>query len=427
MMIYNRKIPLIVTEEQAYQLDGQSKICNWLYNQLLELCRWDYYENHNHLKLLHGRNLRNQVPKFKQQHPFLKVVHSSPLKNVALRLKDAYDRAFEQGNHFPKFRSWKRKWFSLLYDEPNKGFKVNGKALKLTFGVDKDNKRKSIVVQLKQPLEKGVSIKNLRITKERDQFYAVFCLEKEEREKHEPLTWIALDPNHKNLATAVDDEGRTYEFGRLHTITYWDKTIDRLKSKRDRCQRKAKFIELGENRGYFRPSKRWERLNQALNRAYDRRREQMKQGLYSLAHHLAKRYDVVVIGNYVPTKEVSPYGCMHRSMLNQTPIGQLRRILEWVFTKSRKHYQKVDERNTTKICCVCGHKEKKSPNVRVFTCVKCGHTLGRDLNSAVNIARKVHLLPRSGYIGAEPMYIVSWNRQTHQWVISENKGMKSTS
>ncbi len=55
------KIALEVTEGQATLLDSQSKIANWLYNQLLERAK---------------------------------------------------------AVNWPKFRAWKRKWFSLQYDEP---------------------------------------------------------------------------------------------------------------------------------------------------------------------------------------------------------------------------------------------------------------------------------------------------------------------
>ncbi len=41
-------------------LDGQSKICNWLYNHLLEMVKNDKLSG-----LLEGRNLRNEIPKLK--------------------------------------------------------------------------------------------------------------------------------------------------------------------------------------------------------------------------------------------------------------------------------------------------------------------------------------------------------------------------
>ncbi|WP_394296176.1 zinc ribbon domain-containing protein [Methanohalobium evestigatum] len=43
---------------------------------------------------------------------------------------------------------------------------------------------------------------------------------------------------------------------------------------------------------------------------------------------------------------------------------------------------------------MCGDVEKKNPEVRTFTCKKCGLTLSRDINSAVNIAKKE--IPLSG-------------------------------
>lgn len=123
-MKFARKIEVIFSKEDERILDGQSKICNWLYNKLLEESIKDYKENNNANKLLDGRNLRNLVPKLKNDNEFLKSVHSSPLKNTALRLKDAYDRFFDNLRGFPHYRAWKDKWFSLFYDDPNKGFKL---------------------------------------------------------------------------------------------------------------------------------------------------------------------------------------------------------------------------------------------------------------------------------------------------------------
>ena len=55
--------------------------------------------------------------------------------------------------------------------------------------------------------------------------------------------------------------------------------------------------------------------------------------------------------------------------------------------------------------------KKKEPDVRIFTCEKCNTTMYRDLNSAVNMAKKQKkLLPRLGYVGVEhPRYTVWWD------------------
>src|SRR5258708_3922704 len=129
------KILLEVTPKQAAILDSQSKIANWLYNKLLEeakALRQQYRETQDKqvgLTLYTERGLRNLIPGLKVQHPFLNAVYSSVLKNAALRLSKAI-RDYQDGKYgrrantvrWPKFRAWKRKWFSLQYDEPHKGY-----------------------------------------------------------------------------------------------------------------------------------------------------------------------------------------------------------------------------------------------------------------------------------------------------------------
>ena len=94
-------IPLVVESEKMRILDGYSNICIWLYNQLLEKASQlkEAYKTSQDpqigKQLYSSRGLRNLVPKMKQEHPFLKVVHSSVLKNVALRLTDAIKRQKE--------------------------------------------------------------------------------------------------------------------------------------------------------------------------------------------------------------------------------------------------------------------------------------------------------------------------------------------
>lgn len=428
-MKYNKKIKLLTKKEQQLQLDSQSKMCNWLYNQLFQLVEQDYVNGNAH-KFLFGRNLRNQVPAFKQQHPFLYKVHSSPLKNVALRLKDAYDRWFNPAldNEKPHFRSWKKKWFSLFYDEPNKGFKMlDSTTLQVSFGKLSDEeyqeqqkkdklakKQITVTVELIEPLvlEETEVLKTLRITKDLDSYYAIFTIEnKKEVELVKEQTYISFDPNHKNLAVGIDNEGRTYELQRVTSILqYWDERIDQVKSKRDKCQKQSRLV-ITPHTEYWKPSPRWERLNRVVEKAYLKRREQIKLILYRYAHYFSRKYDTIIIGDYTPTVDVAEHDHMHRAMLNQTPIGQFRTILKWVQEKNGKHFMKVDERNSTKECCYCGTEEEKNPEIRVFTCKNCNYTFYRDINSSVNHARKAKkILPRTGYIGVEhPMYMVWWD------------------
>ena len=193
------KIPLVVGAQEAAVLDSQSRIANWLYNQLLEQAnslRQQYRETEDQprrdligLILYTERGLRNLIPELKAQHPFLKVVYSSVLKNAALRLSKAI-RDYQASRHgrrkgkpvnWPKFRAWKRAWFSLQYDEPHKGYTLAGRALTLVLGQDAAGQQLSLSLTLAERLPPWVNhdhIRKSRIAKEGHLYSVIFTVER---------------------------------------------------------------------------------------------------------------------------------------------------------------------------------------------------------------------------------------------------------
>lgn len=426
-MVFNRKVEIEVSSEDACRLDGQSRICNWLYNHLLEICIDDYKNNDGEKNLLSGRNLRDLIPSLKREFPFLKAVYSSPLKNVAMRLTRAFKKFFSEENvGYPKFRRWKGNWFSLFYDEPNKGYKLlqDGR-LQISLGVNKEGKRLKVCCKLKEPLSlrKTDEIKNFRLCKEYDRFYAVFCIEREPIKLKDVESWLAIDPNHKNFFVAVDNEGNSFEFEKIPQLKHWDIVLDRLKSKRDKCKRKSIKVTENEGKDYWLPSERWERLNRALQTAYRVRRDQLKQVRFTVSNWIAKNYDYVAIGDYTPSLDTAVFDTMHRSMLNQEMIGSFRKDLKWTMEKSGKQYMKISEKDTTKTCCICGYQERKDPSIRDFVCPNCHSLLARDINSAVNIAKKSKILSCSDYEGwnlSSPSYTVEWDYKSCKLLFAGN-------
>ena len=416
------KIALEVGEAAGRVLDSQSKICNWLYNHLLEQANTLKAE----FKSSNGRNkeaarqvyskrgLRDLVPGFKMEHPFLRAVHSSPLKNTALRLSEAIreyqkSRRGERGGghtvNWPQFRSWKRKWFSLLYDEPWKGYAVEGRDLRLSLGVDEEGQRLTVTLRLAEPLPYvAEQVRGLRILKEVGHFYAVFTVSP----KLPPLQIadrvIALDPNHKNLVYGVGVDGRAVEVENMSNLRALDRRIDELRSKRDRCRRRSKLVEFTREDGtlhrHWRPSHRWQRYNEALDRLYKLRREQTKTYLYTVSNALCREYDVIAVGHYTPHGGGITTG-MRRAMNNQSLIGRFKKAQAWVARRSGKQYIEYDETGTTRTCCLCDTVIEGGiePHVRQWVCPTCGSTHIRDENAAQNGLRRVlkEIVPRSGH------------------------------
>ena len=246
----NKAIELEITSDQETlrSLDGQSRICNRLNNELLQRANEiktaykqtgdEYFVNMLYTK----RGLRNLIPEIKKEYPFFNTVHSSPLKNVGLRLSasiQAYQKC-KKGKRkgslgWPRFRSWKKSWFSLLYDEPGKGFKVEGSTLQLSLGRTSSGERRHLSFHLHEThLLKGYTIRNLRIVRKAGRYYAIFSVRVTLPAKRPVKKIIALDPNHKNFAVGVDSDGKSIEIQSPYWTKQSEKRLDEIKSKRDR-------------------------------------------------------------------------------------------------------------------------------------------------------------------------------------------------
>jgi len=433
-----------VDEATGRALDGQSKICNWLYNHLLERAnglRAQYRETRDSataLTLYSKRGLRDLVPDLKADHTFLKSVYSSPLKNAGLRLSKAI-RDYQASQHgkrpgpkvkWPKFRSWKTRWFSLEYDEPWKGYTLDGQTLQLKLGVDADGQRVSTLGRLAEPLPTryAENVKTLRIVKEAGQFYAVFTVDMDARQpgkvKHPRV--IALDPNHKNLAYGVGTDGRAIEIENMPGLKALDARIDLLKSRRDQCQRNSVKVVRPDGSVFYRPSRRWTFFNNRLQDAYRKRREQTKTFLNTVCHRLCRDYDVIGVGNYTPHGGGITRG-MRRAMNNSSLIGRLKTTLDWTAAKSGKRYSEYDEAKTTRTCCDCGCKVEGgiALDIREWTCIECGAFHIRDENAAQNglprVLKQNHL-PRSGHT-PEVKVLARWAwRVTPSGVVATLRG-----
>jgi len=283
-----------------------------------------------------------------------------------------------------------------LYDEPGKGFTVQDNILTLSLGIGKDRKRRSLSIPITDsPLLKRKDIRNLRITCELGVYYAIFTI-REELPKTKPISKvIALDPNHKNLCYGVDLAGKAIEIAAPTWLKKYDKRLDELKSKRDRCKKKSKKATILNEKGelvkeYYLPSKQWTKCDNAYKKALRKRREQTKTFMFTTAHHLFRDYDCVAIGDYTPHGGgiTTP---MRRAMNNRSLIGRFKETLSWVAEKSGKTFCEFDEKGTTRTCNQCLHEvEGGIPlAIREWECPQCKTFHIRDENAGINGLKKI--------------------------------------
>ena len=393
----------------VYCLDDQSRKCSSLYNNLLELANQEKQkvretgDNEARKTLYSAYGLRNLVPGMKEIHPYLKSVHSSPLKNTALRLTaaiHAYDdscKGKRKGKRirWPRFHAWKSKWFSLFYDEPGKGYKVIGNKLQLSLGMGLDRKQHSLQIPIADAhLLKDQDVRNLRIIKEHGIFRAAFTIARKVPDPKPITKIIAFDPNHKNLLYGVDNNGCALEIQAPYWLEAYDRRIDELRSALDQCKKKSKKIEVRVDTKtitYWEESRRYKKLREALNKALAKRREHIKLFCYRIANQICKHYDFIAVGDYAPQGQGITTS-MRRAMNNRSVIGTCKTIIAWVALKSGKTFYEYDETGTTRTCHACGFivQEGIHPSKREWLCQCCITIHIRDENAACNGLRKAY-------------------------------------
>ena len=404
------KLRLDLSFETSRILDTQSRKCNWLYNHLLAQAnqlRDQYRETQDPsvgAVLYTSRGLRNLVPEIKSENPFLKTVHSSPLKNTALRLSDCIQtyqksRKTKRGKAtgWPSFRSWKSKWFSLFYDEPGKGYKIKSGVLILSLGSGLDKQERILKIPLPESFVlREKTIRSLRITQQNGIYSAVFTVVRVLPEQKPISKIISLDPNHKNFAYGVDNAGKAIEIESPWWLKTYDKRLDELKAKRDKKLKKSKLIQLLDQNAqptgskYYEASRRYHKIQRTLERVLHQRREQTKVFMHTLANTLYRQYDLVAIGDYTPQGGgITPP--MRRAMNNRSLIGRFKEVAAWSAQKSGKQFAEFDERGTTRTCHVCCSVVAGGlqPSIREWTCESCQTHHIRDENAAINGLRRI--------------------------------------
>ena len=88
-----------------------------------------------------------------------------------------------------------------------------------------------------------------------------------------------------------------------------------------------------------------------------------------------------------PGRKVRQKAGLNRSLLSQG-WGTFLSLLDYKLARRGGRLVRVDPRNTSRTCFVCGHVSAENrPDQATFRCVSCGHADHADVNAAKNILR----------------------------------------
>ena len=266
-MLLCTKIRIEVSEQDAATLEFMQGKCRGLYNwwvgRLRDGEKWNLYE------------AKKSLQESKQHDSELVYVYGKLLHETYFRLHkamSAFFRRVKAGEKpgFPRFRK-RHEFFTLCY--PAMYITLKGGKLLLPTGGKGDNKcYPNIVARLTE--EAPATFREVAITRDaRGNYYASFV--SEQPEQCSPDTGvIAFDLGIKTLATGVNEQGKVYHIGGFKGARWYNRQLDKIRSKRDRCKKK---------------SRRYIHLSKVYKRVSEKKRNKQKDSLHKASHLISHK------------------------------------------------------------------------------------------------------------------------------------------
>jgi len=281
-MLRCTKIRLQVIEADAAALEFMQGKCRGIYNWwVLRLRDGELWPGWAEAKAT--------LESSKHHDPDLRIVYSKLLHEVYFRLDKAmagFFRRVKAGETpgFPRVRP-RHAFFTLCY--PAMYVKVVGDRLYLPTGgggaTGIPKRFPNIVARLTEPAP--AAYREVAISRDaRGHYYASFVAEQPDETRHSNSGVVAFDLGIKTLATGVNEQGRIYHIGGFKGHQWYNRQLDKIRSKRDRCQKK---------------SRRYLHLSQVYQRVSERKRNKQRDCLHKASHLIAHRLveSTVVIGD----------------------------------------------------------------------------------------------------------------------------------
>ena len=373
-MLLCKKIKLEVSEEDAQALEFMQAKCRGLYN-------WWIMRLRDGEKWPGWKEAKATLQESKQHDPELHQVYGKLLHEVYFRTDKAMTAFFRRCKAgekpgFPRVRS-RHDFFTLVY--PAMYINVQGDRLILPTGGKGTKKRfPNIVARLTE--QAPPSFREVAISRDaRGHYYASFVSEQPEQ----PATTtgvVAFDLGIKTLAAGVNDQGRVYSIGGFKGARWYNKQLDKMRSKRDCCKKK---------------SKRYIHLTKVYKRVSEQKRNKQKDSLHKASHLISHKLveSTVVVGDLSQRQMVTKQHQeknkhRNRAVFNEWGCYTFVQMLVYKCLLYGKDLEIISEKYTSKDCHRCGNRQAMPLWKRTYHCERCGVVMDRDENSAHNILER---------------------------------------
>ncbi len=318
----------------------------------------------------------------------LNGVYGKLLQEVYFRLDkamQAFFRRVKAGEKpgFPRLKP-RHQFFTLCYPAVYLN-RIEGSILILpTGGGNKWGTKRYPDIKARLTEEPPENFREVAVSRDaRGNYYCSFVYEAADQHNYAD-GMVAFDLGMKTLATGYNDRGRFYHIGGFKGYRWYNKQLDKIRSKRDKCRKKS--------RRYLHLSKVYKRVSERKHR---KQRDCLHKASHLIAYRLAER--AVVIGDLSQRqmvikrheeetpKERRKRQIRNRLVYNDWGLYGFVQMLTYKCLHVGKELYIISERDTTKTCHVCKRKKDMPLWIRTYRCENCGLVMDRDDNSAVNI------------------------------------------
>lgn len=355
------KVRIYPDAAQAELLDKTFGCCRFLWNQMLA--------DEQEFYAATGEHFIPTPARYKNQFPFLKEVDSTALATVHQNLRRAFQKFFDQPEHYGYPAYKRRESADNAYTTYCQYF-PSGPNVYLTDSGIRLPKLGVIPAKFHRKPLHWWKLKSATLSKTATgKYFCSLMYEYEEKEAAPVIpteeTTLGINYSLSNLYT--DSNGNTPNAPRWLT-----ESTEKLAA----MQRKLSRMERG--------SKNYEEQLRKIRLLHERIANQRRDFLHKESRRIADAYDAVCVSG-VDLREASQR--LKLGSVMDSGFGEFRDQLAYKLDRQGKQLVTVEKfAPTARTCSACGCENPElSPKARSWTCEHCGAKLSRSENGAVNI------------------------------------------
>ena len=348
-----------------------------LFNQTLGLCRlyWNivvFNKNQDHNMQIEGYKPTFQKYKPEALEWIKEAACSIPLAQMWSDIRAAYSNFYKslkgvrkgKFSKPPKFKSKKNPKDSFRYSCSNCTPKIDENGLYLAKKLG--HIRGSFQCRFAQGKWKNITFRRTATGK----WFVKICVEKKDEPKNKNGKIVAIDWNCRDKDFIVRSDGVKTKCPRylrrsLKQLKHWQKIMSKRYKKGAETQ-----------------SKGYEKAQRKVALIHEHVAWQRKDFLHKESRKLVNQYETVIVEDI--NLQNMAENLNHGTVIGDQGFGAFRQMIAY-----KGHIEKVNPRNTSKTCHVCGYV---NPAVKVgmnyWKCPVCGESHDRDINAALNILHK---------------------------------------